>query len=72
MASVRNTAALVGLLLFCIGGLVATSVVESSIIFNGSSARMFIPSMIFPYEEVVMVSLYGVVVLYMILIMFLL
>ena len=72
MASVRNTAALVGLLLFCIGGLVATSVVESSIIFNGSSARMFIPSMIFPYEEIVMVSLYGVVVLYMVLIMFVL
>lgn len=70
MASARNTAAHAVLLTLCVGGLVTTSVLQSDVIFNEATAKMFIPTMIFPYELVVMASFYGVVALYMAFVIF--
>ena len=70
IASIMNLLGQVALLFLCVGALVSTCVIKSSLIFNRATANMFIPSMIFSGELIVMVSLYGIVAVYTMLLTF--
>ena len=69
-ASAENTLGHVLVLGTCIAGIVVTSVFQSSFIFSAASANMFIPNFVFPYELVVMSSVYGTVVVSVVLVTF--
>ena len=69
-ASAENTVGHVAVLGICIAGIVVTSVFQSSFIFSAASANMFIPNFVFPYELIVMSSVYGTVVVSVVLLTF--
>lgn len=71
IASVRNTAALAVLVALCIGGLVATSVIERKLIFSAAAGHLFELTLVFPYEVIVMASIYGIIAIYMVVVVFL-
>lgn len=70
-ASAENTVGHVLLLTFCIGTLVVTSVFQAHLLFSAAAGNMFVPNFIFPYEMIVMCSVYGVASIYVFLITFL-
>lgn len=69
-ASKLNTASLLILLAVCTAGLVVTSVLAAPAFFNAVTANLFIPYFAFSGEMILMITLYGVICIYSLLITF--
>jgi hypothetical protein len=59
-ASIKNTLAHIAMWAICIGGVVATAVLQSRVIFNAATVNLLVPYEVFPHEFVVMSVFYGI------------